>query len=373
MFASRGIRLLSFLMGILVAHAGTAFAHARGNHAGDWSPGQEIRVCVCPPPGGADFSTEIQAALDVWNNSKDYLAGVRGVRMTYHMSLVDCSSVPPTCDVTLDWSPGNAWGTTGAGTNPIPVNVEPNDGLTGRGVQRVLMHELGHVKGLGHSGLSTIMKWNYRGSGNNPPGVADLNSADAFETPNNDDKALNKELHGGLAATSGASLNGNTQDLGGQWGYQFQLVGLAGPGFVDPVTRFTVELPPQVNGLTDLNVVQMPPGWNSEFIPGEPPSVEGKKLDNEEKLQRSLLTFWTDAPASGIPPGGIGQFGFVSTWAPGEQRAYTNSPNADTDEFLVGAPADPPVTPTTTPWAMSLLGLGLLVTALVGFRRVRIA
>jgi len=224
--------------------------------------------------------------------------------------------------------------------DPVEVNSTVGDGLNDRGVQRVLMHELGHVKGLGHSALSDIMKWNFRGQGGNSPTAADLNGADAFETPNADDIALNKLLHGIEPPKSIAEIIADViQEAINLWRFLYILQGQIGPGLVDKITRFTVEVPSPVNGQTELQVVTLPPGWQAAYIPGEPAGAPGTSLDEDEELQSAILTFWTDDPQFGVGPGESLPFEVLSPWGPVMRRAFTNSPNADTAEFLVPVPA----------------------------------
>lgn len=354
--------------------------HARGNHAGRWSPGQEVRVCVCEPPAGVD-TTAVTDALDVWNNSKDFAAGVRGLRMTWTQSILDCNNPPADCDVVLGWSPGNAWGAVqppGGGLNdPVRVDAEGED-VNARGLQRILMHEFGHVKGLGHSALSVIMRWNFRGSGGNSPTAGDLNGADAFEAPNDDDSALNRILHSpAVPKAAGANAQGNAERLsGGGWRYYYLIEGRDDqPSFMQPITRFTLELPSTMSGFSDLLVTQMPPGWNFQYFPPEPALTSGQDLDNEEQLQKAVLTFFAINPANGIFPGGAGFFEFRSPWAPTIQRAYSNSPTADSDEFLLKGPAGPPLedVPATSTWGFVLLALAMTTAATLVMRRLEVS
>jgi hypothetical protein len=341
-----------FACGLLVLAPAAVDAHARGNHAGDWAAGQVINVCPCGD-STAVFAGAITGAIDIWNASKDSLAG--GVTMEWYLSLVDCNNVPAECDVTVDLktlNPGtDPWGSAGAGTNPVEVVSDIGNGLNARGVQRILMHELGHVKGFGHSGLSDIMKWNYRAEGNSGPSADDLNGADAFETPNDDDIALNKDLHGIAQPQAGADAQGQAVPQGKDlWRYDYFLEGLIGSGFVDPLTRFTLELPSDVTA-SDLDVVQLPLGWLAAFIEGEPTAPSGRVLDVEEALQRALLTFWTDDPmAFGIYPGDVATFQVLSPRGPLNDRAFTNSLNFDTDEFELVVPGNAPVSVKPSSW-----------------------
>lgn len=296
-------------------------------------------MCVCPTPGGEDFSAALTGAFDIWNNSKDSFAG--GVVFSFHMSLDSCAAAPPPeCDVVIDFAAMRAtWGTVEPGMNPVDVEIESNDGLNLRGVQRVLMHELGHVKGLGHSALSDIMKWNYRGTGTSSPTAGQLNGADAFETPNADDLALNKELHG-LAVPANESGAGSGVEREGEdlWRYDYQLHSLPGPFLIEPTTSFSLELSPQIPP-SAIKISQLPPNWGVEYLPGQPGEPLDKSLDAEENIQPAVLHFFTDDPLFGIFPGKFGIFQFRSTFPPGAGRAFTNSPQFDTSEFELPVPS----------------------------------
>lgn len=334
-----------------------AWAHNRGNHAGDWGPNDTIRICVCP--GGEDFLPDaLTGAISTWNNSKAGFLG--GVTLEWTLSLADCSVDPPAeCDVVIDWADNrHSWGTVGAGTGPVPVEIESNDGITARGVQRILLHELGHVKGLGHSALSDIMPSDYRG------GTAEgLNSEDDLETPNADDIALNKELHAKPSAEelSKSDATATTVQEGSVWRYHYDLCAQTGTSFVDPVTRFTLEMPgvfPEAPG--DLQPVLAPEGWNVQFFPRPEPLT--KALDLDEHAQQATITFWTDVEAAGVLPGQCGVFEILSPWPPADGRGYTNSPSFDTDEFLLKVPEGDLTLvdiPTLSEWG--LLAMSLLV------------
>jgi hypothetical protein len=360
------LSLLSLAIAIPIVLPVLSFAHTRGNHAGDWSSGQTVKICVCPFPG-ADVSGAIEGALATWNDAKTFAGAIT---LSWHLSLLSCDNPPAECDVTLDWSPGGSWGRVGPGTMPVPVNAESNDGLDARGVQRVLMHEFGHVKGLGHSGLSDIMEWNFRGTGGASPTAGELNGADAFETPNADDLALNKDLHGTAPARSSSSTQGSAIPQGSFWRFDYILQAQAGPGLNEPVTRFTLELPLNLPGPSGANPIQMPPGWQAAFMLGEAQNlIVGKPLDLEEAPQRPLLTFWTDSPGMGVPPGGMAFFAVMSPFGPRAGRGFTNSPSLDTDESPLPVPGPAPAVPSLTALGFALAaGLIVLVTALGGRR-----
>ncbi len=344
-----------------------AYAWERGNHAGDWGKGATLKVCVDTPPGTpeqqAEFYEAVFEAIAEWNEAQ---AAFGGLTLEYTPSKNNC-------DVRIHWQ-ANApeWGSTAPGGPPVDVTIESNDGLNSRGVTRVLKHEFGHVEGLGHSANSDLMREDaYSSTPGTAPSADDLNSADPFTEPTADDLAGKKEMYGTVVeqsksqTTSNATYNG-ALDI---WQYIYELFALMGPTFVDPVTEFTIDLPPGV-GPADFTVTQLPPGWVWEFHDGGV-SGSGKQLDREEAHSPSLLRFKAPSPALGIAPGETATFLLTSPMAPTETRSFTNSPNHDTDESWVMAPGGTAI-PAVSPQGLVGMAAAMLIGGALIFGRRRL-
>lgn len=317
-----------------------ALSWERGNHAGDWARGQTVRVCVDPPPGDPDQQAQYYAAVDEamaeWNDAQSEFGG-----LTLERADTDC-------DVTIHWQDNyDAWGRTFNGY-PVDVTIESDDGLNSRGVTRVLKHEFGHVEGLKHSAKSALMREDaYSSNPGHAPSAEDLNSADPFTAPTEDDKAGKKEMFGTVEEESKSDANGNAvyDDVNGYWRYDWSLLAFQGPTYVDPVTEFTIDLPPGV-GESDFNVTVMPSGWVWNYYFQNVTS--GKPLDVDAGPSPALLSFTATSPEYGIFPGGNANFQITSPLGPVETRAFTNSPSYDSDESMVVAPA-----PSEVGWAVN--------------------
>ena len=372
----RRLPAVSAAMVILLFLPALSYAGTPGNHAGTWTKGQTIKVCVDTPPplGGnititqAEFYEAVFEAMAEWNVAQAN-PDINGLTFEY---------ATENCDVQISWHEKyESWGTTDPGTGPVKVTIESDDGLNARGLTRLLKHELGHVEGLGHSDLSTIMKWNYPSSTNDAAKAADWNRTDPFETPNDDDMALKKKLYGMATVKSKSNASGTADKATDKsWTYDYSLEGLVGPGLVDPVTRFTLDLPEGVSSF-DFAVTQMPPGWQWAFFQGEPAdrgASGGKPTDTEEGLMPAILTFWTPDPNFGIMPGQIRAFQITSPRAPMNTRTFTNSPHYDSNEFVLAAPGGPTQIPTVSEWGLIVMaGAMLIAGAIVIVRRRQVA
>jgi len=323
-----------------------ATAWERGNHAGDWTKGATLKVAVDTPPGNAAqqaaYLEAVAEAMAEWNDAQKPFGGLK---------LELSTAANP--DVRISWKDkADEWGATSPGKGPVRVTVESDDGINARGVARILKHELGHVEGLGHSAASALMKADaYSSTPGKAPSAADLNSAAAFINPTADDLAGKKALWGTVEKLSKSDAISNASFDGIQWIYRYRLQALA--GFTDPVTEFTIDLPNGVD-FGDLRDYLDPSGWSHQFLSGV---VEdsGRVLDREAPSP-SLLSFFASSPSFGLMPGQIGDFGFSSFFSPLQTRAFTNSPNYDSDEFRVVAPTRVDE-PSTLALAVALLPL----------------
>ncbi|GEM_PF-2105179 len=97
------------------------------------------------------FHQIFQYAVESWNNA------ARSIGMA---PLFACAGSPSEADVTVDWSgqglpsfaAGAVWWVTGDGVERIKgITMEPNTRLPEGNLAEILMQELGHVVGLGHS------------------------------------------------------------------------------------------------------------------------------------------------------------------------------------------------------------------------------
>lgn len=97
------------------------------------------------------FQHVFQYAMESWNSA------ARSIGMA---SLFAGAGSSPEADITLDWSgqglppyaAGAVWWLTGEGVERIKgITMEPNTGLPEGNLAEILMQELGHVTGLGHS------------------------------------------------------------------------------------------------------------------------------------------------------------------------------------------------------------------------------
>lgn len=325
--------LLTLLALLLLGFATSAAAWTRGNHAGDWNPGQTLKVCVDVPPGDAaqqaSFYEAVNEALDTWNQAQ---AEFGGLQLEY---------ATEDCDVNVHWQANSpAWGSTAAGGPPVEVTIESNDGLNARGVTRVLIHEFGHVEGLGHSAASDLMKADaYTGNPGSAPTAEDLNSADPFTVPTADDKAGKRTMYGttGKAAAGAANDQAMYDPAAGGWRYDYSLAALSGPSYELPLTSLSLELGAGV-GPADLQEMLLPPNWEMRFH-DSPLSLAGDKfLDSDEARAPSVVEFYTPDESLGLAPGTETHFSFISPWPPVPGRAYSNSPLYDSDEFALRVP-----------------------------------
>ena len=352
-----------FGLGLVALTATWAAAWERGNHAGDWTKGATIKVFVDPIPVEAPAGTAaaVADAIKEWNDAQAVFGG---------LTLMTEGADKTNSEIHIRWGSrlsvfGATFPTKGADAGftktTVKVTVEVDKGLDARGITRILKHELGHAEGLGHSAKSDLMKADaYSSNPGKAPSVADLNNAGAFTLPTDDDKAGKKALWGTVDKRSKSEDPGSVMFNGSNWLYDYRIHALNLPGLIDPVTEFTIDMLPGV-GLSDFAITAIPTGWHSAFFDGnvDPSSTE---FNDEEAPSPSLLSFLADVPSFGIQPGQTLDFQITSPFGPADTRAFTNSPNFDSDEFLKQAPARVP-----EPSTLLLLVIGTL--GLVGYVR----
>jgi hypothetical protein len=344
---------------VLVALTATwAAAWERGNHAGDWTKGATIKVFVDPIPAGAPAGTAeaVTDAIKEWNDAQAPFGG---------LTLMTDGADKTNSEIHIRWASRlAAFGVTSATkgadagfTNTtVKITVEVDKGLDARGITRILKHELGHAEGLGHSAKSDLMKADaYSSNPGKAPSVADLNNAGAFTPPTDDDKAGKKALWGTVAPRSKSEDPSSVIFNGSNWLYDYRIHALNLPGLIDPVTEFTIDMLPGI-GLSDFAITAIPTGWHSAFFDGTV-DPSGTGFDDEEAPSPSLLSFLADVPSFGIQPGQTLDFQISSPFGPADTRAFTNSPNFDSDEFLKQAPARVPEPSTLLLFVIGTVGL----------------
>ncbi len=329
----------------------------RGNHAGDWVKGQTIKIKVDTPPGdAAQQAAYLEAANEAmaeWNVAQ---AGFGGLKL-------ELATGAEAGNINISWH-NDTTESTAAGGPPVNIHIgyARTDGgagsLNSRAIARILKHELGHAEGLGHVPTSALMKKDaYSSNPPNGPSDADLESNDPFIEPGEGDKTGKKELWGTDEDLSRGQAMSNASFNGTQWVYDYVLQGDVGPGLIDPITSFILELPDGV-GESSFNVTQLPEGWYYDFFDGfvEP----GGRFDCDEDDAPSLLTFSASDPFFGVDPGfGVG-FQIVSSLEPTDVRAYTGSPSYDTDEFILRAPVPEPTIGCLLSAMAAMAGLAML-------------
>jgi hypothetical protein len=323
-----------------------AHSWTRGNHAGRWSKGQTLKVCVDTPPGDAanqsKFQEAVSEAMAEWNEAQAEFGGLTLERATED------------CNIRIHWEANRAtWGSTAPGGPPVSVTIESNDGLNSRGVTRVLKHELGHAEGLGHSAASELMKADaYSSTPGVAPSAEDLNSPNPFTNPTADDKAGKRELYGtaeDLAKPKAESRTVQDQETG-RWQYEYVLSSEKGEGLSSPVVSLAIELPDHVTDET-WRTEKLPEGWTASCLSGRAQEGAGRKqLDSEEAQPPSLLWFSVEDPELGVYPGGTVTFHISSELAPARARGFASSVSHDTAEFELDVPSKtseqpPPQTP----------------------------
>jgi hypothetical protein len=97
------------------------------------------------------FHQVFQFSVEIWNSA----ARIQGIAPPFA-----CAGSPSEADVTLDWSgqglpssaAGAVWWSTGEGVERVKgITMEPNTRLPEGNLAEILIQELGHVTGLGHS------------------------------------------------------------------------------------------------------------------------------------------------------------------------------------------------------------------------------
>jgi hypothetical protein len=188
------------------------------------------------------------------------------------------------------------------------------------------------------------MKANAYSKNEGAPTLNDMNSNDPFISPTDDDKAGKKSLWGTKEKLSESEDDSSVIYDGALFIYDYNVHALNRPGLVDPVTEFTITMLAGI-GESDFIVSNIPSGWQSFFFDGNVKAGDGSNgdefLDDYESPSPSLLSFLADSPSLGIYPGQTFNFQISSPFGPGTTRAFTNSPNFDSDEFTTMAPSIP--------------------------------
>jgi hypothetical protein len=250
-------------------------------------------------------------------------------------------------------------------TNETVRMVISFEGLNSRGVTRVLKHEFGHAEGLGHSAKSKLMKENAYSKTDGAPTIPDVNDPGPFIAPTDDDKAGKKSLWGTKEKLSISEDDSFVTFNGISFVYDYNVHALDLPGLVDPVTEFTISMLPGIEE-SDYTITNIPMGWQSFFFNGNvQPRVTGLFSDDKDSPSPSLLSFLADSPSLGIKPGQTFNFQLSSPFGPGTTRAFTNSPNFDSDEFTKMAPFKPEPVPAP----LAILGV---TAAFHRFRKLRV-
>jgi len=351
-----------YLIGVIVIVSLILLSWTRGNHSGDWTKGGTIKVYVSPPPGNAAQKAAYRAAVDsaiaIWNAAQAPFGGLT----------LQTTTDSTKQDVNLRWKANaDSWGSVHAGKNPVQMVIESNDGLTTRGLTRILIHEFGHVEGLGHAAGSALMKANAYSSTAGAPTVAQLNDTGDYTMPTADDKAGKKTLWGTQPKTSKstASSNVDLDTITDDYIYTYNLDALFDSLYTFPISEFTLGLP---LGITpgDFLVTLTPEGWIFEFIDGVI-TPNGKEIDEGEVVSPSLLRFFTPDPWTfGAYPGDNFLFELMSPHPPIIKRAFTNSPDFDSDESALQVPNPPHASiPTLNQWGMIMLILLLLTVGVI--------
>jgi len=339
-----------------------ASAWERGNHANDWTKGATIKVFVDPVPAGAPAGTAaaVTEAIKEWNDAQAKFGG---------LTLMTTGADKTNSEIHISWG---KLADLGAGITEAKKDADPgftkttvkvkipfDGGLNDRGITRILKHELGHAEGLGHSAKSDLMKEDaYTSKPGKAPTVADVNSAAAFTPPTDDDKAGKNNLWGTKEKLSISEDASTVTSSGTNFIYDYNLHALSQPGLTDPVTEFSIAMLPGT-GESDFTVTGIPSGWHSQFFSGD--IAPGGLLNDTELQAPSLLSFLADSPSHGVQPGQTVNFELTSPFGPGTTRAFTNSPNFDSNEFVKQAPAAP--IPEPSIFLLFIFGLAALRTA----------
>lgn len=361
MFATHSKYLLArFLIFLLLGLVTTgAFAWERGLNAGSWTKGAALNVFVDPIPADAPAGTSeaVDEAMKEWNDAQAPFGGLK---------LVRAGATKDNADIHISWDKNTAGGATnqkdatdknnnGFTKETVRMTVGYGLGTNSRGLTRVLKHEFGHTEGLGHSAKSDLMKEDaYTSNPGKPPTVADINSVAGFTPPTADDMAGKKTLWGTKEKLSISEVPSTVIFDGTNYIYDYSLHVLNLTGLADPVTEFTIDMLPGI-GLSDFSVTGIPTGWHFVFFDG---TVEaGGFFDDNELPSPSLLSFLADIDSFGIFPGKTADFQLTSSFGPGTTRAFTNSPNFDSDEFVKQAPARIPEPNTLLLLIIGALGM----------------
>jgi hypothetical protein len=345
MYTKRSVTSLAAVVFSATFALSTTNAHAwdRGLNAGSWTKGATLMVFVDSIPGDAPEGTDaaIDEAIKEWNVAQADFGGLK---------LVRTDATKDNADIHISWNKNARGSQTNKkddfdkknnGFAKETVRMEMSlDSVNARGVTRDLKHEFGHAEGLAHSAKSALMKEDaYSSTPRKGPSIADLNRANPFIEPTDDDKAGKKSLWGTKEKLSRSENPSTVTFDGTKFIYDYSIHALDLPGLIDPVTELSINMLPGI-GLDDFSITGIPTGWHFFFYDG---TIEaGGRSDDNELSSPSLLSFLADSSSFGIFPGNTADFQLTSLFGPGTTRAFTNSPNYDSDEFVKLAPSRVP-------------------------------
>lgn len=322
-----------------------AGAWKKGINSDAWTKGATLYVFVSSPPS-QEISDAVDSVIAAWNSAQAEFGGLTLVRDTDKTKT----------HIWIAWRAEIiSWGATSRKgrfvdfeQDIVKIEIKTAEGINANGIRAVLMHELGHAQGLGHSADSELMKENPCAEDNYRPKASELNACGASIAPTSDDKAGTKSLWGTGKKRSKSNTYQIPQNVGGVWRYRYTVTAetdsdCEGGLCTDKITGFTVEVADAA--LEDAEVTPPSPEWSCQLIDARmAPSGETGRLP-VDTLPRgsSLANCWT-SESFGIAPGGSAEFVIETSVPPGTVRTYTSSPSFDSDEsFVIGPNPEYPV------------------------------